>query len=152
MKKEKTAIFIGHRNINERKSEIREELKKVIEELIEQGVEEFLCGGMGSFDIMAAECVREVKKKYPNVECTLVIPYMNYKKCDKELFDKIMAYVGIESAFAKFAIPKRNRFMVERSAYAICYVKHIGGAWKTYEYAKKSGLRIIDIDKSEDPT
>lgn len=147
MKKEKTAMFIGHRNIYVRSREIREELKKAIEKLIEQGAEEFLCGGMGSFDIMSAECVREVKEKYPKVKSTLVIPYMNYKKYDKELYDETLAYEGIEFSLPKYSILKRNRYMVEKSAYAICYVKHSGGAWKTYEYAKKTGLRIIDIDE-----
>ena len=63
--------------------------------------------------------------------------------------------VGLLMAFEKYnfksAIPARNRYMVDNSGYAICFVTHSwGGAAKTYERAKKKKLQIINLGAKED--
>ena len=72
MAKEQTATFIGHKECYGVSSEqVREEIIK----LIENGVTDFLSGGMGSFDWMCARIVFELKKTYPHIHNYLVIPY-----------------------------------------------------------------------------
>ena len=46
----------------------------------------------------------------------------------------------------RFAIDKRNHWMIERSSVVVTYVKNnIGGAAKFKEIAEKKGLNIINI-------
>lgn len=144
-----TATFIGH---NEYFGVTKEQIKVAIVELIEKGVIDFLSGGQGSFDRMCAGCVKELKEKYSHINNILVIPYLNFNVFNKDIFDLILYPEGFEKYHFKAAIPARNKYMVNNSGYAICYVTHgWGGAAQTYKIAKKKGLKIIDIgrDKNE---
>ena len=130
---ETTATFIGHN------------------ELIKKGVTDFLSGGQGGFDRLCGRCVYELKKEFPHINNYLVIPYLSFNVYDKELFDSIIYPDGFEKYNFKSAIPARNRYMVDNSGYAICFVTHSwGGAAKTYERAKKKKLKIINLGVKED--
>lgn len=135
--------FIGH---SECYGIDDENLKRQIEDLIKMGVREFLSGGMGDFDWKCARMVFELKKEYPKIKNTLVIPYLNFNIRNKDLFDEILYPDGFEKYYFKSAIIKRNRFLVDSSDYVICYIRYaFGGAAKTYEYAKKKGKKRINI-------
>lgn len=56
-----TVTFCGHGN-ETYSDEIRKRLSDTIEELILQGADEFLLGGYGKFDMIAAYTVRSYKK------------------------------------------------------------------------------------------
>lgn len=120
-----------------------------IEKEILSGVRIFLNGGQGAFDRAAARAVFKLKQNHPEIKNVLVCPYHNFKVFDKTLFDDIIfADLSNSISFTGYraAIPKRNRFMVENSSTAICYVNHIsGGAYKTYHLAQKKRLRLINI-------
>lgn len=95
---------------------------------------------------MCARVVYELKKEYPQIRNFLVIPYLTFSIRNKDLFDDVIYPDGFEKYHFKAAIPKRNRYLVDNSAYAICYVKHgWGGAAQTYAIAKKQQIEIIDI-------
>ena len=66
--------------------EIRKKINVTIEKLIQQGADEFLLGGYGKFDQMAATAVKSLKKKYSYIKSILVVPYIN-RGFDKELYD-----------------------------------------------------------------
>ena len=52
----------------------------------------------------------------------------------------------MESVPKKFAISKRNDWMIRQSAFAIYYVYKItGGAAKFREKAEKKGLRVMQV-------
>lgn len=141
--KEQTAVFIGH---SECYGVTSDDVAAVVRELIARGVKEFLCGGMGDFDWIAARAVYKLKSEYPNISVNLVIPYLSFNIRNNELFDAIVYPEGFEKYHFKAAIIQRNRYMVRESAYAICYVNHgWGGAAKTFEYAQKQGLNIINL-------
>ena len=142
--KSKTAPFIGHRDCFGLSENL---LKPAIEHLLEQGVTEFLNGGMGSFDWLCARTVYELKKSsHPEIHSYLVIPYLSFSIREKKYFDDIIYPEGFEKYHFKAAIPARNRYLVEHSAYAICYVDHDwGGAAKTYQRALRQGLTIINL-------
>ena len=143
LKKETTATFIGH---NECYGVKKSEIIKAIEKLIGEGVTDFISGGQGGFDRLSARCVFELKSKYPFVQNHLVIPYLSFNIFDKSIFDSIIYPEGFEKYHFKAAIPKRNQYLVQNAAYAICYVTHSwGGAAKTYEYACKMRLKIINL-------
>ena len=53
---------------------------------------------------------------------------------------------GLETVSRRFAISKRNDWMIQHSGYAVCYVhKSTGGAAKFRDKAEKKGLRVIDV-------
>lgn len=67
----------------------------------------------------------------------------------KEMFDKII-YPEIENVPKRFAILKRNEYMVNESNFLIAYVRYPGGALKILEYAeKRRKIKIINITKEE---
>ncbi len=140
-----SATFIGH---NKCYGISEENVKQAIIKLIELGVTDFLSGGQGGFDRMCACCVSKLKVKYPHIRNILVIPYLSFNVFNKEIFDTILYPKDFEKYHFKAAIPARNKYMVDNSCFAICYVVHSwGGAAKTYETARKRGLRIINLGK-----
>lgn len=143
MSREPTATFIGHKECYGVKSEdVRVEIVK----LIEAGVTDFMSGGMGSFDWMCARIVYDLKKTYPQIHNYLVIPYLTFSILEEKYFDSIVYPEGFEKYHFKAAIPARNKYLVDNSAYALCYVTHgWGGAAQTYERAVKKGLTIINL-------
>ncbi len=141
-----TVIFIGQSDFHSAKYE---ELEDVIRCLIEQGATEFVSGGMGNFDWIAAKAVYTLKHKYPHIQNNLVIPYLTFKIQEKSYFDSIIYPQDFEKYHFKAAIPARNRYMVNHAQVAVCYVNHDwGGAAKTYAYAIKKGLKIINLGTS----
>lgn len=59
----------------------------------------------------------------------------------------------IEKTPPKFAIIKRNEWMIDKSDFLIAYVEHNwGGAYRTLEYAKKqsyTNIVILNSDKQK---
>ncbi len=143
---DKTATFIGH---SECWDVDRDTVENAIIDLIEKGVETFISGGMGNFDKLGARTVCKLKNRFPKIKNIIVIPYLTFNVWDRDIFDEVIYPMGLEKYHFKSAIKKRNQFLVENSNYAICYVKHSwGGAAKTYEYAKKKEINIVDIGDS----
>ena len=94
------------------------------------------CGGYGRFDGFAAECVRKAKKDFENIRNCLIIPYIPLSFQEKikylnDYYDEII-YPPLKNIPAKYAIIKRNEWMVDKADLLIAYVKHSwGGAAKT---------------------
>lgn len=143
MKKETTAVFIGHSKLGS--AALKDNLKNEIIRLIKSGVNSFLNGGMGDFDMLCAECIRELKKEYPDISHTLVLPYLSFNQCNRNLFDYTI-YPNLEISYYRAAIPVRNEWMVKNAAYAVCFVCNTyGGAVQTYKKAVQNGLSIINL-------
>lgn len=141
--REHSCCFIGHSECYGLPSE---RVRAAIENLINQGVTDFLCGGMGAFDWMCARLTHELKQEYPHIRCDLVIPYLTFRVLEPKYFDSSVYPEGFEKYHFKAAIVARNRYLVKQSAYALCYVTHgWGGAAKTYMFAKKNGLNLINL-------
>ena len=138
-----TVTFIGHSDCYSVKYQ---ELENVIRRLIEDGATEFLSGGMGSFDWMAARAVYTLKKEYPHIQNNLVIPYLTFNIQEKKYFDNIIYPEDFEKYHFKAAIPARNSYMVDHAQIAVCYLTHDwGGAAKTYTRAIKKRLEVINL-------
>lgn len=135
--------FCGHKDVFY-KEQVNEKLAAVVAALIEEGATEFYLGGYGDFDYMAAKIVRELKKDRPDIQSTLVIPYMD-RDYNKELYDGSI-YPPLENTPLRFAISKRNEWMVDQADVVVAYITHDwGGASKTLEYAQRKKKRIILI-------
>ena len=69
----KSCFFIGHR---EASTEILPALESAIEQHIsEYGVTEFIVGGYGGFDRLAARAVIRAKRQHPQITLVLLLPY-----------------------------------------------------------------------------
>ena len=150
--KNKICCFAGHRDMYDT-DKVFSALENKIEHLIlNENVNEFWVGNYGSFDAIAAKCVRTLKNRYKDIRLTLVIPYLtktinDYKKQYYEDYDDILIADIPMSTPAQYKILKCNEYMVKESDYIICYIKHSwGGAAKTLEYAQKHNIKIININ------
>lgn len=57
---------------------------------------------------------------------------------------------GLETVPLRFAIDKRNSWMIERSKYCVCYINNtFGGAYKFACMAKRNGLTVINLGSAE---
>lgn len=135
--------FCGHRMVSETET-VRAKLRAIIEQLIEEGATEFLLGGYGEFDYLCAHVVYDLKEKYPEIRSILVVPYLNRYQ-GPNLYDE-SEYPPIEKTPKRYAILKRNEYMVEKSDVVVSYVQYgFGGAAKTRDYAVRKKKRIIEV-------
>ena len=138
------ACFFGHREVTHN---IREKLTAIIEKLVtEGGVTDFYVGHQGQFDRIVYSVLKELGIKYPHIRHTVVLAYMPDSYIKEVYGGDTLFPDGMESVPKKYAISKRNDWMIQHSDYAVCYVHKItGGAAKFREKAEKKGLRIIDV-------
>ena len=140
----KTCCFFGHREVTHN---IRPKLTETIEKLIvDEGVTEFYVGHQGQFDSMVYSVLKELKAKYPQIRYTVVLAYMPDEHI-KEVYGEDTLYPdGLETVPKRFAISKRNDWMIKQFGFAVYYVYKItGGAAKFREKAEEKGLQIIDV-------
>ena len=135
--------FCGHSKLIEQNT-IRAHLTRELRTLLEHGNHKFYLGGYGDFDLLAAKALYELKQEYSETESILILPYLD-RKVDASLYDSTI-YPPLETVPKRYAISRRNKWMVEQADMVITCVDHDwGGASKTLEYAVKKGLRIINL-------
>lgn len=143
-----TVTFCGHRTIDN-PPQVKMWLHNILRELILQGAHAFLLGGYGAFDLMAAHIVHELKGEFPSVESTLVLAYLS-TDTDLHLYDNSL-YPPLENVPPRYAISRRNRWLVENSDIVVAYVQHSwGGAATTLSYAKRKGKVVISYPNKID--
>lgn len=151
----KTA-FIGHRDIFV--NDIYERLNEVITSEIESGCNSFTMGTHGKFDCLALSACRQLRKTFPKIEIEVVITNLNILKKGRASQEapysdvKTVMY-EIEEAHYKQQIILSNKQMIDTCDTLICYVnsKHRqSGAKMIMNYAKRNGLRIINLYREED--
>ncbi len=135
--------FCGHSLISDTPA-VTAALKTVVANLISTGATEFYLGGYGEFDSLAARIVRDEKRHHPYIKSILVIPYLD-QKYDPNYYDDTI-YPPLEAVPRKFAIVRRNEWMVEQADVLVAYVTHdFGGAASMLKYAKRKKKRIIYV-------
>ena len=130
-----TVIFCGHSKLYKPDS-FSKWLDVILPSLIEGGATTFYLGGYGAFDGLAAAAVRKQKKIYPHIELILVLAYLN-RDIDASRYDGT-TYPPLERVPPRYAIVKRNEWMVSESSVVISGVTHSwGGAARTLEFAQR---------------
>ena len=134
--------FCGHREFYGDET-VKRWLWETVEALILRGADDFLLGGYGGFDACAASVVWELKRQYPAIRSTLVLPYLD-RTVDTANYDGTF-YPPLEKVPRRFAISKRNEYMVNEADIVVAYVTHNwGGAAKTLAYAQRKRKEIIN--------
>ena len=132
----RVCVFIGHRDAPRA---IWGRLLEAVESVIVHfQVTEFYVGGYGQFDSMAADAVRSMQLRYTEVRLYLIYAYLPVRRDDfiTERYDGTIYPEGLESTPRRFAITKRNKWMVDQASAIIAYVDHDwDGAFQTLKYA-----------------
>lgn len=133
--------FCGHRE-SEQSDELRAWLLRCLEDLILEGATDFYLGGYGAFDAMAASVVQSLKSQYPSIRSVLVLPYLD-RKVDAAGYN-MTTYPPLETVPKRYAILRRNQWMVDAADVIVAYVRYDwGGAAQTLAYAKRKKKRIV---------
>ncbi len=136
--------FFGHRECYGLDTNV---LRDAIESLIQQGTDTFYVGHQGEFDSIVLAFLKNLKREYPQITISVVLAYLPIQEAGYDLYADCSIYPeGLELCHLKFAIERRNRWMIAQSNYCICYITHTwGGAYKFAQQAKSKGLRVIDL-------
>ena len=141
-----TVTFFGHGNAT---SDIIPKLEEVLTDLIRnKNATMFYVGNHGNFDSMVKITLKKLKQKFPHIDYAVVLAYLPVKRNDlysKYYLDTIIPD-EIENTPPKYAIVKRNRWMIDNSDIVVTYVKYIvGGAVQFKLLAEKKGKVVINI-------
>ena len=155
--RQESCCFTGHRSLSgEEKLKAAVRLRRVIEEQIKAGIVFYGAGGARGFDTLAAQTVLDMKKEYPQLRLILVLPCENQTRGwhseDIAVYEDIkrrsdkVVYVSRE--YTPDCMHRRNRHLVDHSGTCICYLtRSTGGTAYTVDYARRRGLRIINVAK-----
>ncbi|MBR2870339.1 MAG: hypothetical protein IKB98_03045 [Clostridia bacterium] len=141
--------FFGHADFSE-KNKYEKPLFDLLCQLCKNANSvEFLLGGYGNFDSFAYNVCLEFKKAKKNVTLTFVTPYigkyLENRPFLRDQYDQIV-YPPLENVPKKFAIIKRNEWMINGSDCVICFIhKTYGGAFSSFNYAKKKNKKVFNI-------
>ena len=147
--------FLGHSSLYNCNDLFEGVKKAIIDNISADDNVVFLCGGYGDFDDLCARVCRLIKEERGNCEIVFVTPYIIVGQQEKiknrmslELYDSIV-YPPLEKTPLKFAISKRNEWMIDQSDFVIAYVEHsFGGAYQTLSYARRKKKRVINLKDS----
>lgn len=153
--RDKTCCFTGHRDIPQ--TQIPVLTKKVtatIQMLAAQGIIYYGAGGALGFDTISATAVLKLQHTISQIKLILVLPCLSqaqrWSKRDQEVYESIKAQankvVYTSQDYTRDCMFRRNRHLVDHSGTCICYLsKPQGGTAYTVDYAKKKGLKIINL-------
>ena len=112
--------FIGHRDTP---NSLMESIRKAIIELINNGIKDFYVGNNGSFDFLVQTALAEISKTNSAINCRIVLSCINEVAIsgNQEL---TVFPEELSSVPKRFAISKRNEYLLKKSSVIICYVNN----------------------------
>ena len=116
----KVCTFFGHRNTP---MEVEEKLKMRIEQIITEGkADTFLIGNNGNFDALAEKVLKELSKRFSDIKYSVVLAYIPREKkfWDTRDYSKTVYPKCLEGVPQKYAISKRNEWMLKEADIVIC--------------------------------
>ena len=142
-----TVTLFGHRDTPEN---IKPTLKNTLSLLISgHDADLFYVGNNGSFDRMSADVLSDLSKQYPHIKFFIVSAYLNNKKT---AFPDLTIYPeGLETTPRRYAIIKRNKWMINRSDTIVTYANNtITNFFRLMTYATTRGKTIINLATKKD--
>lgn len=141
-----TVTFFGHRDASQN---IQSALKEILVNLIKHNnADLFYVGNQGKFDFIVRKTLKELQIEFPYIRYYVVLAYMPEQKKEFDMSDYSDTIYpdGLESTPPRFAIAKRNQWMIKQADIVVTYVNYIvGGAAKYKELAEKKGKTVINI-------
>ena len=151
--RENSCAFSGHRLLG---SDFDGELlERIIFRLIKRGFNTFYCGMAMGFDLFAGETVVKLREQY-GAEVRLIAciphPYQSEKFSyrDKVRYAALLSQcdekIIFSDRYVQGCMHARDRYMVDNSSAIVCYLRKTrGGTYYTVNYARMSGLNVIEI-------
>lgn len=112
----------------------------------------FYCGGYGYFDNLCASICKELQSEKGRIKIAFITPYITIEYQSKiqgllnsGMYDCVI-YPPIEKVPLKFAISKRNEWMISQSDLVVAFVKRTyGGAYKSLQFANRKKKNVINF-------
>ena len=152
--------FTGHREIAKRHAKrLPLKLERGLEYLYGQGVRVFRAGGALGFDTLAALSVIEFRKTHSDVKLHLMLPCRDQEKywgfrskiIYKQIIRKSDEVEYVADKYTRSCMFERNRRMVDGAHVCMAYYDGgNGGTAYTYSYAKKKGIKVMNLYDSLD--
>lgn len=124
-----------------------------LEELIKSGCDTFFCGMAEGFDLLALECLTDLKQKY-RIYIEACIPYAGQesKFCaeERKKYRELLSWCDkrtvIFPAYRNGCFLIRNKYMVDCCDVLLAYcTKSSGGSAFTVNYAREKEKEIVFI-------
>lgn len=134
--------------------EIKRNLEKEIASSYTAGFDTYMVGMAEGFDLIAAECVLELKKTHPDIKLIAVVPFDD-DKIHSEKYNEVIRSADdvktLSKQFHKGTYLQRNEYLVDNSSKLICYYDGIaGGTEYTVDYANKKGIQVVNLAPKEE--
>lgn len=159
-RKDISVCFTGHRAIPPQElPALTERLDRVLEALYQHGFRDFICGGALGFDTLAAQRILLMRTHHADVRLRLAIPCSTqsarWKASDCLIYEHLLyaadETVVLSSHYYEGCMYMRNRYMVDNSAFCVCYLnRQKGGTMYTALYAMQEGLPLLNLAIASD--
>ena len=110
----------------------------------------FYVGNEGCFDYMVQKALQQLQSKYPSICYEVVLAYLPLDKKNGKFdsTDPTLYPEELETVPKRYAISRRNRWMVDHADCLVAYIAHDwGGAAKMYQRALHRGLTTINLNE-----
>ncbi|MDE7193352.1 MAG: DUF1273 domain-containing protein [Oscillospiraceae bacterium] len=134
--------------------DLKRRLSRKIAELADAGADRFFSGMALGVDTWCAEAVLELKKKFPQITLTAVIPCRNqdmkWAFGERERYRGLLAkcdkVICVSEEYVSGCMQKRNRVLVDLCDILVAvYDGKSGGTEYTVNYAEKCRKKIVLI-------
>lgn len=164
---EKSCCFTGHRpdklpwgtdESDRRCVRLKEALGQAVEQVYQAGARHFMCGMARGGDLYFAQAVLKLRDRHPEVSIEAVRPCESqadhWPRAEQEQYQRILDCCNYETLiqhhYDRYCMMRRNRYMVDRSAWIIAVYngEPRGGTAHTLAYAlrKKRKTDILDLE------
>lgn len=135
--------FFGHRDIPD---SVKPALYESLENVIRQGVDLFYVGNHGRFDTMVLHALQKMKEQYPHIDYAVVLAYLPKEQPDYP----IIWPDGLENVLPRYAVSRRNDWMIRQSDFIIaCVERSWGGAAHAVFAAERQKKTVIHLIRSD---
>ena len=137
------ATFFDHKDTPK---EAEPTLRATLIDLIEnKNVTVFYVGNNGNFDTMVRRQLEDLSQTYP-ITYSVVLAYLPTEKNKYDNLTNTIYPEGLETVPKRFAISRRNEWMIQQSNVVVTYVAHpFGGAAQFKERAERKNKVVIDL-------
>lgn len=139
-----TCTFFGHRDFPREMTPV---LRAQIVQLIEKrGVSSFYVGNQGYFDYAVLQILRACKQMYPQIGYRVVLAYMPQAELPGIEAAETVLPEAVALAPHRFAICRRNRWMLEQADCVVTYIRRsYGGAARYAALAERQGKEVLPL-------
>ena len=167
MERAATCAFTGHRENklpwrgdeqDERCLRLKQCIFDAAEAVYRGGVRHYICGMANGCDFYFAEAVLQLRGEHPEITLEAAIPCegqaAHWTAAQRKRYDRLVAECDyctvIAREYSRECMLRRNRYMVDASAYLIAaYNGSPGGTRSTLLYAMRQGLQILELPVEE---